>query len=110
MNNAPVKTVLLPATLTVGVVFCLLTSVLVGDKLKPSLETLSSNSAPQYLLREQKRNLAIRNVGFSILVSAAAGMGVAVGIRRSQGAIKQATRKHEAISQPIAEFLSSRPE
>lgn len=111
MNQSPVRTILLPALLTAGTVFTMLTSIVVTDQLKTNAESLTSSSpAPQYALQEQQRSLAIRNIGFCILVSATSGVLVAGGIRKFYSTRKQTDLKHQAVSGLITEFLSSRPE
>lgn len=112
MNQSPIRTILLPAMLTAGTVFSILTSIIVTDQIRTNTESLTTaiDAAPQYALREQQRSLAIRNVGLCILVSATSGLAVAGGIRKLQSTRHQTHLKHQSISGPITEFLSSRPE
>ncbi len=111
MNASPVKSILLPAMLTGGSVFYLLTSVVISRQIKPNVigETMPS-TLPQYALREQQRNVAIRNVGFCILAGTGSGLVVAAGIRQWYLYRKQTRQKQQAFSGQISEFLSSRPE
>ncbi len=111
MNTSPVKSILLPAMLTGGAVFYLLASFVISSQFKPDAtgDTMPTTS-PQYALREQQRNLAIRNVGFCILAGTGSGLAVAAGIRRWHLYRKQAQKKQQAFSGQISEFLSSRPE
>ncbi len=112
MNQSPIRTILLPAMLTAGTVFSILTSIIVTDQIRSNTESLTASidAAPQYALREQQRSLAIRNVGLCILVSATSGLAVAGGIRKLQSTRHQTHLKHQSVLEPITEFLSSRPE
>ena len=111
MNYSPARTILLPAILTAGTVFGLLTSIVATHQLRMDTQVLSaSSSLPQYALREQQRNFAIRNIGLCILTSAASGLVVAGGIRKLHATRKHTQLKHQAVSGLITEFLSSKPE
>lgn len=111
MNHSPVRTILLPAILTAGTVFGMLTSIVVTHQLKADTEgfTIAGNP-PQYALREQQRSLAIRNIGLCILTGAASGLAVAGGIRKLHATRKHTQHKHQAVLGSITEFLSSKPE
>lgn len=105
MSQSPIKTILIPSLLTAGIVFGLSVMAVTND------HRLSSSKAPQELaLREQYRNIAVRNIGLCILGSSLSGLLVAGGIRNIQNSQKKAKQKQDAISGLIAEFLSTHPE
>jgi hypothetical protein len=105
MNQSPIKTILIPSLLTAGVVFGLSVTAVAN------YDTFSSSETPQELvLREQHRDIAVRNIGLCILGSSLAGLIVAASIRNVQNSHKKARRKQDSMSGLIAEFLSTRPE
>lgn len=105
MNQSPIKTILIPSLLTAGVVFGLSVTVVTNDN------TLTSAATTQELaLKEQYRNIAVRNIGLCILGGSLSGLLVAGGIRSIQNSQKKAKQKQDSISGLIAEFLSTHPE
>jgi hypothetical protein len=105
MSQSPIKTILIPSLLTAGVVFGLSVTAVTN------YNTLPSSEMPQELaLKEQYRNIAVRNIGLCILGSALSGLLVAGGIRSIQNSHKKAKRKQDSMSGLITEFLSTRPE
>lgn len=105
MNQSPVKTILMPALLTASIVFGISVTAVTRHGTLPSIET------PQEItLREQYRNLAVRNIGLCILTSALSGLAVAGGLRQIQIAHKKSKHKHDSISRTISDFFAARPD
>jgi len=105
MNQSPIKTILIPSLLTAGVVFGVSVAAVT------SYNTLPPSEMPQELaLKQQYRNIAVRNIGLCILGSSLSGLLVAGGIRSIQNSHKKAKQRQDSISGLITEFLSTRPE